>query len=296
LLCTQKEQKMNFNYQKSYFTLALPEFNELSKHVREAHTKVCALVKDLQQGRDLNIPLDDSIRGALEPLTTKDIAKLSRSSYFTGHHKPSHVKGPFDNSKGESWKVSNCCDQILRDRLSLPYIEIHNGTLRVFFSGRDTWLWEEFALATEENLQTFKECGLSFNGRTLYTSADILKKQINDVYPDPDSMPDNKEYTDYLLMMKEINNEKIKKRFEERIISINKDIKSLIKKREFLLLCNRLDVPTDNVIYYNHIDTFTFGWREVYNKYKEEEITNKLNSCKDELIKNNYIFDFNKKS
>jgi hypothetical protein len=269
---------MNFNYQKAYCTQAVPAFNKLPKHVKEAHAKLLPLVGDLQQGRDLDIPLNDKITRILEKLETEEIAKLSRVSYFVGHWHPGLLPTLFSNTKGESWKVSNCCDQLLRQRLNTPHnIQIHEGKLRVTFSSLDCWLWEEFALATEENLKTFKRCKLSFGEETLNTSAKALKDVIGDLWGCPDKEKDNALYKKYLKLRREDQEKKIAADFERKIEGLKKDQEAAQKEIDFLLMCNGADVPIDNVIYYKHTDTFCFGWREsISDADLVNEITEKL--------------------
>ena len=113
------------------------------------HTALLPLVKDLGQSKDLNIPLNPKIKAILATISTIDLARLSRASYFIGHWQPSLLPTLWDNSAGESWKISNCIDQELRRLLVLPHnIQIRQGVFRVTFSNLDCWLWEEFSLAT----------------------------------------------------------------------------------------------------------------------------------------------------
>jgi len=185
----------NFNYEKAYFTQAKPAFENLSEKQKEAHRKTALRVKDLQQGRNLNIPISPEIHQIFDRLSCREIAELARASYFVGHWQPSGVTSLFENESGQAWKVSDVCDQILRERIATPYnILIHQGKLRVTFSNRDCWLWEEFSLATEENLRTFENCDLPFGGTTLENSANSLKAVINDLWSDVDTMPNNEDY------------------------------------------------------------------------------------------------------
>ncbi|MCK5504231.1 MAG: hypothetical protein KAJ10_03670 [Thermodesulfovibrionia bacterium] len=209
------------------------------------------------------IPLDDKIRIIFDKLTTKEIAELSRASYFVGHWHPSLLPRLFDTTKGESWKVTNCADQILRERLEAPHnIEIHDGKLRVTFSSRHCWLWEEFGLATESNLEIFKTCKLPFGESTLNKSADKLKNTASDLWPSPDSIIDNDLYREFLELQKTKVKADIKKRFADKIAALEQSKKNAQKEIEFLLACNGHGLPVDNVIHYNHTDTFCFGWRD----------------------------------
>lgn len=263
----------DFNYQKGFFVLAIPSWKALPQHVREVHSFVSTEVKDLRQGRDLNIPMSDYVVEALDTLTIRELAVLSRASYFVGHWRPSLYKTPFENSKGQSWKVSNCCDQILRRRLVNHHpLQIHEGSIRVTFSSRDCWLWEEFGLATEENIEAFETCGLPFGESTLESSARKLAGLIGDIWPDPDSLPDNEEYKSYLAEKVEHNRLAIKKQFEDNIAALKAKSADYETELNFLLLCNSVGISTHDVIHYAHIHTFTFNWRKSLSKTDIEKI------------------------
>lgn len=257
---------MNFNYQKAYFTFALPAFRNLSAEAKRVHSELIPLVGGLAQGRDLSIPLNDTIRELLASLTTLEIAQLSRASYFVGHWKPVQTESVFPNTKGESWKIANCCDQILRGRLTPPHnIQIHEGKLRVTFSNRNCWLWEEFALATEENLAIFEGCKLPFDALSLEKSASTLKKTINNLW-DYDNPEDNEGYQAYLKSYEERELAKLRQKVTNLVPDAEKKAKKLIDNAKieteaFTWLLDHLYCDLDNVIYYTHTGRFCFGWR-----------------------------------
>ncbi|HCC08601.1 TPA: hypothetical protein DEP81_01310 [Candidatus Woesebacteria bacterium] len=255
----------DFNYQKSYCVQALPAFDNLSNAAKNVHSKLIPLVRELNQDRNLSIPLNSDIEELIEQLSTKEIAELSRASYFTGHWQPSLLPTCFENKHGESWKIANCCDQVLRKRLSpLPHnIQIHEGNFRVTFSNKYCWLWEEFSLAIEENLATFKNCKLPFGENTLDKSANTLKNQIGDLWENVDNIPDNELYQQYLELVKEQEKQKVLQLMENAKAKADR----LIKNAEIetiaytWLLDNNLNV-VDNIIYYDHKNVFCFGWRK----------------------------------
>lgn len=268
---------MNFNYQKAYCTQAAPSFLSLSEHVRSAHAKLIPLVGHTTQGRDRAIPLNDDITAIFDKLTTLEIAELSRASYFVGYWHPSLLPRLFDSSKGEGWKITNCADQILRKRIALPRnVEIHEGKFRVTFSSRDCWTWQEFGLATPENLEVFKSCGLPFGETTLDKSATELAVKIGDLWPEPENEPENDLYREFIKLQKQANRRKIKADFEQKIAGLEASKVSAQKEIEFLLACNDRGVLVDNVIYYNHTDTFCFGWRNSLSNVEQENIAEKL--------------------
>lgn len=159
------------------------------------------------------------IEGTLFELSSKEIAELARALYFVGHWKPIFAISLFDNLKGESWKISNCCDQILYKRLNPPSgIQIHKGVLSVRYSNKNCYISEEFGLATPENIEIFKACGLPFSESSIEASAKILRKQIDDLWntENIDSVPDNPEFIAWQIRVKEYEarKEALKKREE----------------------------------------------------------------------------------
>ena len=196
---------MDFDYEKAWFVFCKPEWGRLDKETLDLHGKLAEMVKELAQKKDLNIPVSDEMRELLKPVGTETLASLARLSYFAGHWKPANVKPLFENSSGQSWKVANVIDQALRERFRLPYnILIYKGKFRVFFSNRNCRIWEEFSLATEQNLKTFENSGHFFGEFTLYASAHELRKQIGDLYPPLDDAVKTVDYLEFLKKKEEL--------------------------------------------------------------------------------------------
>lgn len=192
---------MDFNYEKAYFVWVLSEWKNLNKPSKGVHNDLLPFVKDLNQGEGLNIPMSDEIKVLLNCLSIEELAVLSRLSYFAGHWKPGKVKPLFDNSTGQAWKISNLCDQILKEKLDLPHnVQVHEGVLRVTYSSPDCWMWEEFGLATEENLKMFWgfKAKHSFGEATLEKSAKKLRRIINNLWENVDDEVDTEEYQEFL--------------------------------------------------------------------------------------------------
>jgi hypothetical protein len=269
----------DFNYEKAYCTQALPAFNALNERQRKTHRSLCLLVKDLSQGRDLNIPISGNMEDIIDRarLSCKELAEISQASYFVGHWQPGLLQIPFDNKAGESWKVANVCDQILRRRLTTPHnVLIHEGKFRVTFSNKDCWLWNEFALATEKNLETFKNCNLSFGELTLEASAEKLAAVINDLWPDVDTMEGNEMYSNLLKLKKEKALKDLKEKQARDIAKLYQDIEDSKKKIKALEWLIEHDIHTDNVIYYSHAGRFCFGWRNKISEKEVPELSQKL--------------------
>lgn len=270
----------NFDYEKAYFVQALPAFNNLNAKQKEAHALLLPLVADLTQQKNLNIPLTEAMKAIFAPLSCQEIAEISRASYFIGHWKPGFVAPIFENKSGQSWKIANVCDQVLRQRFGtwpqFPHnVLIHEGVFRVTFSNKDCWLWEEFGLATEKNLDIFKNCGLPFGADTLDASAQRLIELCGDLWGDVDAMPSNAQYNAFLLIKKEKAMEALKAKHAKKLADIENDIKnSQIELAAFTWLIHN-NIPEsfiDNCIYYNHEGQFCFGWRTPLGSKEKEQI------------------------
>ena len=257
----------DFNYQKAWFIFAKRGMENLNEKQQNALSKLLPLVKELQQGRDLVIPVSPAMEDYLNDLTCLELATLARASHSYGHWKPGKVEVIFNNSCGESWKVSNVIDQILRKRLNTPHnIQIHEGVLRVTFSNKDCWLWDEFGLATEENLKTyltFKESH-SFGMDTIDKSAKELKALIGDLWDDSnvDSLENTPEYISFLEAEKVRALDELKKDHAKKILKLKQDVINAKKELKAFQWLVKNNIDINNCIYYDHKDVFSFGWRE----------------------------------
>jgi len=186
-----------FNHIRAWHELAKPAVENFNEKQKEVISELIPLIGELhQQGKDLTIPISPAMWEIIERLDTIEAAQLSQAIYMYGHWYPG--KGPriYPSQNGEMWKISNIMDQLLRKRLGFPKsrLEIHEGKFRVTFSNKNNWIWKEFALATEKNLEAFETCNLPFGQDSLEKNATILKKRINDIW-DTDQFMDHKEGT-----------------------------------------------------------------------------------------------------
>lgn len=276
-----------FDYEKAYCVFAVPSFENLPLNVKRVHANLIPLVEDLVQDRkkDFLIPICRKIREQLHALTTEQICELSRASYFVGHWKPSVLPCVFNNEKGVSWKISSCCDQILRERLApLPdNVEIHEGKFRVTLSKDHCWMFEEFGLATEKNLQIFKTYSesVSLNEHCYFIDrVTLLAKQINDLWGDPDDAPNNHLYECYLAANRVELAKKLQKRYDDTVKEVIDKVTDAKIERDFKLLCVNADIPIDNLIFHGDKGEFHFGWRygTHISKGKIQEIKEKLSN------------------
>jgi hypothetical protein len=247
----------DFNYEKAWFIFAKPAMENLNHKQANAYSKIIPLIGEFTQDRNLNIPRTPAIDDLLSDLTTKELAELARASEFYGHWEPGKVEVLYNNSRGESWKITNVIDQILRERLNLaPGLQIHDGILRVTFSSKDCWIWDKFGLATEENLEIYKNCKLPFGENSLHNSVKILKTQTGDMWDtdNVDNLPDNDDYIQYCAKKQASQKEKAR----QELISAVEDKRTEYEAFKWLLDHN---IDFSNCIYYPHTKQFCFGWR-----------------------------------
>ena len=234
------------------------------------------MVSDKHQNSELKIPITDEFK-ILDKIDMNELPKLSRGLYFYGHWHPKYTTLKFDNAMGQAWKMSNVIDQYLRFKLKYPKnIQIHDGKLRVTYNSLNIWIWDEFALATQKNIDIYVNSGLMFGEITLEKNAIILKNKINDLWPEPEDVDDNEDYTEYLNVVKQKRLEKLKKQFQEEKKE-HEDKKKIIQleynAKEWLI---KHDISIDNVIYYNYIDMFIFGWRQLLTDKEKEVLIKQL--------------------
>jgi hypothetical protein len=269
---------MNFNYEKAYFVIAKPAFLNLTHKQRNVHSRLIPIIGELDQGRDLNIPMSPAIKATLEELTCLELAELSRASNAVIHWKPSDTEDLFIHSKGEGWKISNVCDQVLRKRLLVGTnrIEIHEGILRRTLSSERYWHWEEFGLATEENLVKYSEFDLAFDPDSITSNLSKLKDSIGDMWPDVETLSDNLEYVQYLVRKTEIISARGKELAEKNLEKAEDELRIAKVKYDGYKWLYDNGVSHYNVIFYSHLETFSFGWGSLLTEVEKEELTKKL--------------------
>ena len=62
----------DFNYQKAYCVQALPAFNNLSNAAKNVHSELIPLARELNQDKNLSIPLNSDIEEYLKGLIRKN--------------------------------------------------------------------------------------------------------------------------------------------------------------------------------------------------------------------------------
>lgn len=181
-----------FDYAAAWRGLAAPAVEGFNRRQLLCVKAIAPKLEDKQQESDLNIKLTVEIRHELDKLTTPELAEMSRACDKYGHWMPSvDQMGDYRAAEwfypGAGWKVANVADQIIRERLNFTgtSAQVHQGQLRVIFSSRDCWMWEEFGLAIPENIDKFRAAhseGLAFSSRTIEKDAEILAARCGDMW------------------------------------------------------------------------------------------------------------------
>lgn len=284
---------MDFNYVKAWYGYAKPAMENLNFRQKNAISKVYPLIGELNQGRNLDISMTPAIRKILSELTTEELATLSRAIHEYGYWLPSGEKTYFDNRSGENWKISNCCDQLLKERLKLPKekMDIDKGQIRLLYNIDDEFASDEVCLAVEENVDTV--LGITNDNYQDYDDfkyrCGVIKEATGDMWK-TDNPPDTEDYQKYLEREKKKNIQKNKENYERRLMELKE--KSETAELEFIINQWMLehDIPIDNLIYYFHTKTFSFGWRSPLPKEEVERIT--------KILKENnfaHLYEFNRR-
>lgn len=164
-----------FNYKRAWREAAQPLFEELPEQVLRLFDRV--KIEGLNQGQDLNciwpertdedrwlaIYLSNDWSGSLqEAFAEIDSETLAHAAAVIPDY--GHWHSNNDDQTGAYWKFSNYADQTLRTRLGVSNgtegngvsIRILEGMIRVGFSSKWSWPFEEVAPATEENLNLIR--------------------------------------------------------------------------------------------------------------------------------------------
>lgn len=286
---------MEFDYEKAWFMLARRDVLKFKENQKDAVSKLIPLLGELHQ-QSLKIPISKTIRGILDTLPDAELAFMGRACMFYAHWKPGGEKLIYANSKGEMWKICNVATTILRERIPEAYI-VDCG-LRVTYSGGGSWRWVEFAAATRENFKKYKKLERSFldeNGLITFDSIEVLGSKLIAKFGDPyydgtyirGYSKDMKDYLKFIeRKSKAEGKEEIAK--SRRILAQVKG-KIAVEKEKFkvmkFLLKNKVNL--DYVLYYDHIDTFCFGW---YKPIAKSEVNRIEKILKDNNFNHKYEF------
>lgn len=171
---------MQFDFALAWDKLALPCYRLLPEAVHALIIETGAVAADCQQDATLDTvwpegETGEQLRKKYSALSSDVLAVTARVIHSFGHWMPGRSTVVADDElialrtaiqrTGTYWKIANYCDQILRARCTPPISRrrsepngvsyaVHEGFLRVQFSSRDGWTWEEIGLGTPETYAT----------------------------------------------------------------------------------------------------------------------------------------------
>lgn len=275
-----------FDYEQAWIELALPAYKKLSTQVIALLESVGVAAADLHQLSDCSMPWPKDggkLRKLFDAVSTDDLSMASMVVYYYGDWRPRKIAERLNAPEvpGVSWKFSHYADQVLRERLHISHRDggmrvgllIHEGRIRIFYSSRDCWTWEEIAMANDEGLvEGHKLCTklrAKLGGRPI-ESDNIAHKFIEELRSgNPKGDWDTKRF---MVEESEIEMRRLKDMpepewsklkadaiadFDNKVASLKRELDG-----ELWLIDNR--VPQNNAIYYNHTGRWCFGWKTPY--------------------------------
>lgn len=196
-----------FDYEKAWACVARPAFEALSQKVRDLLDYITQHSGNCSQDNncDLRWPADPAkaqhIKDAMLELAQTD--ELSHSAHVINCYGSWYPAGKFSKGHqmtlkqtdpraklfqgeprridgGMHWHYASYADQVLRNKHAIPRdsqirsygLAVHEGLLRVVFSSKDTWFWEEIAPVTDGIVAALKAAVTLFNQK-----CDILPSQ-----------------------------------------------------------------------------------------------------------------------
>jgi hypothetical protein len=155
-----------FDYQMAHRELAAPAFRALAPHVASVVAWTANIAAPISQDGNLSMPwpADPQLRENFETLTDKELAESAQVVYFYGHWgSPGGKDNYLIHRSGTYWKYSRYATQLLLVRTPASdlarfsegergySVKVIDGVIRICWSSRHSWMWEQVALATPRN-------------------------------------------------------------------------------------------------------------------------------------------------
>lgn len=281
-----------FDYEAAWFELARPAYETLPADVRALLAYTAEAADGLAQLTDCSMPWPDAdgeyrdLASRFERIPAEVLSHAARVINSVGHWYPSSAKGYAipGLGTGAHWKFAHYADQSLRTRLGLAprgmdtrgvSIEVHEGSLRLCYSSRETWTWQECQPATQSGLARARVLAAELKkalddvGNKQPASDDIAHAFMATVKPKPEDWPSAYfmlDLSSYMRDESEIARRKVLPPVDwsAQLAKMNKfideKIAELQREREVLAWFLSHELPTDNVIYYRHSDEVCIGW------------------------------------
>lgn len=288
-----------FDYARAWQENARPAFESLPANVRALVGRVAVEAGELHQLADCSMPWpeESDLRATFEKIPAEWLALAASVVYYAGHWFPSWGKLDGLPRDGATWKFSHYADQSLRARLGRPErgpgrfntpgvtYQIHQGAIRVCWSSRDCWTWREVAPATERGLLRAQEAAQAIHDavgkfperqrherdNAAYSAMEGIDK-LAGFLADPSPWWPRLMDTDRYMVEDgdqmppppdpEADARRAAKKRAQVIERAERDIRKATTQRDgYLWLLDR-GIAIDNVIYYDHTDLWSFGWRQ----------------------------------
>jgi hypothetical protein len=307
-----------FDYARAWIEVAKPAYDALPEEIHALVAVTADAAKDLSQRQDLNMPWPTDqpwadLRHRFDSHTSDSLALAARVLHDVGHWRPGrdvdaakHV-GPLDACPGLGWKFANYADQILRERLQVPdrvssspnglSLAVLEGAIRVCYSSRDMWLWEEVAPATEEGkarvvaevlpkLRTFEQFKTR-NDRdgAAYAAFEALRTDGSPLWPvdwqrlvtaGQTYQTDDQSPT---YGAPGQHAKRLDRQRDDLLKHTEQKIAELTETKAVMLWLLDHGLSTENAIYYNHKHQLCFGWRDKVGPDFESQILAVISEC-----------------
>lgn len=279
-----------FDYEQAWIELALPAYKKLPTQIHVLLETVGLVAENLHQLNDCSMPWPEDggkLRELFDRVSTDDLCMASMVVYYYGHWRPSKAAERLNapevpgSEHGSSWKFSHYADQVLRERLHIPHrkdkmrvgLLIHEGRIRIYYSSRDMWTWQEVAMANDDGLAAGNKLCAKLRARLSVRPTDsdniaykfIEELRSGNLKGDWDTQRFMVEEADIeMRRIKNMPEPEWSKLKADAIADFDKKVAALKQELdgEVWLIDNR--VPTNNAIYYKHTRRWCFGWRTPY--------------------------------
>lgn len=284
-----------FDFASAHRELVAPAYAALPEDLRALYlaTVEATEAESLHQGSDLDTRWPDAggpfagLRARFEAADLDTLALAAAVIHDAGHWHPG--KGAAldlpGRASGAHWKFSNYADQVLRARYQLRRdgpeagvgVRIIDGEVRVCYASRDSWNWQVYGVATAANMAGAREAAARVTRAYSTIPARNRHERDNAAYEAMQTLggpgpcfniepymvdeselvtPDAERITGQTTTAAACADAVLKIRAE-----FDRKRAKLTAEQERLEWFAARGLITENVIYYDHTDTVTIGWR-----------------------------------
>ncbi len=279
-----------FDYEQAWIELALPAYKKLPTQIHVLLETVGLAAANLRQLNDCSMPWPEDggrLRQLFDQVSTNDLSMASMVVNYYGDWWPGKVATRMNapvipgSEHGSSWKFSHYSDQVLRERLSIPHRDkgsgvgllIHEGRIRIYYSSRDMWTWEEIAMANDDGLAEGKKLCAKLRAKigVRPTDSDNIAYKFME-WLRAGELKGDWDAKRFMVEESEIESRRLKnlpepewsKLRSEAIADFEKSVAAKKKELDGTLWLLDHRIPDSNAIYYKHTGRWCFGWRTPY--------------------------------